>query len=123
MIRSFTAIVLLTLAAGLALAAARVAKPVIAIDKPGRCVEATDVMRRDHMKLLAHQRDRTVREGVRTKPHSLAGCVDCHASAKTASVLGPEGFCQSCHAYAGVQLDCFECHAAKPGTASAGAKR
>ena len=115
----------LSLAAGIAPAAgdARVARPVVTIERPGKCVEATDVMRRDHMKLLMHQRDRTMREGVRTKPHSLAGCVECHASSKTGSVLGPEGFCQSCHAYAGVQLDCFECHASKPGTASAGAKR
>lgn len=124
MIRRFTGIVLLTLAAGLAFAADRVAKPVIAIDKPGRCVEDTALMRRDHMKLLMHQRDRTMREGVRTKPHSLAGCVDCHASAKTGSVLGPQGFCQSCHDYASVRLDCFECHAAKRGMAAAlGAKR
>jgi len=99
---------------GWAAGASRVAKPVVAIEKSGQCVEATDVMRRDHMKFLLHQRDRTMREGVRTKSHSLAGCVECHASVKTGSVLGPEGFCQSCHSYAGVRLDCFECHAAKP---------
>jgi hypothetical protein len=122
-IRRFTAIVLLTLAAGLAVAADRVAKPVIVIDKPGKCVEDTALMRREHMKILMHQRDRTMHEGVRTKPHSLAGCVECHASAKTGSVLGPEGFCQSCHAYAGVQLDCFECHASKRGMAAAGGAR
>jgi hypothetical protein len=103
------AIVSLAWAAG----ASRVAKPVVQVDKPGQCVEATAVMRRDHMKLLMHQRDRTMREGIRTKPHSLAGCVECHASTKTGSVLGAEGFCQSCHAYAGVKLDCFECHASK----------
>jgi hypothetical protein len=39
--------------------------------------------------------------------------VQCHASKTTGSVLGGKGFCQSCHAYAGVTLDCFECHAAK----------
>ena len=26
------------------------------------------------------------------------------------SVLGANGFCASCHAYAAVKLDCFECH-------------
>lgn len=109
-------------AAGVALAAGRTAKPVVLIEKPGQCVEATEIMRRDHMKLLMHQRDRTMREGIRTKPHSLAGCVDCHASRKTGSVLGEQGFCQSCHAYAGVRLDCFECHAAKPGAQAAGTK-
>ena len=119
----FTGVFLLAFAAGLAFAADRVAKPVVVIEKPGRCVEDTALMRRDHMKLLLHQRDRTVREGVRTKSHSLSGCIDCHASAKTGSVLGSEGFCQSCHAYAGVQLDCFECHAAKPARAALGGAR
>ena len=116
--RAASAGMLLAAIASLAWAAgaSRVAKPVVAVERPGRCVEATDVMRRDHMKFLLHQRDRTMREGVRTKTHSLAGCVECHASAKTGSVLGPDGFCQSCHAYAGVRLDCFECHAAKPAT-------
>jgi hypothetical protein len=114
----------LSLAAGFAPAAGeRVPKPVVAIDKPGKCVEPTELMRRDHVKLLLHQRDRTMREGVRTRPHSLAGCVECHASAKTGSVLGENGFCQSCHAYTGVKLDCFECHASKPGAAAVGAQR
>jgi hypothetical protein len=67
-------------------------------------------MRRNHMKMLFHQRDRTMREGVRTTRLSLKGCVDCHASAKTGSVLGEEGFCSSCHAFASVKIDCFECH-------------
>jgi hypothetical protein len=119
---------LVVLAAGASLAVwasvvhARAPKPVVTIERPGQCVEATDVMRRDHMKLLLHQRDRTMREGVRTKPHSLAGCVECHASTKTGSVLGEQGFCESCHRYASVKLDCFECHAAKPERVSAKAK-
>ena len=80
-------------------------------------------MRRNHMELLKHQRDETMRSGIRTAQFSLNGCVQCHASAKTGSVLGPEGFCQSCHSYAGVKLDCFECHASKPGaTRAAGAR-
>ena len=123
MILRFTGVFLLALAAGLAFAADRVAKPVVVIERPGQCVEDTALMRRDHMNFLAHQRDRTVREGVRTKSHSLSGCIDCHASAKTGSVLGAEGFCQSCHAYAGVRLDCFECHAAKPARAALGGVR
>ena len=116
------AALLMVLAAGLALASDRVARPVVAIEKPGECVEATPLMRRDHMKLLLHQRDRTMREGVRTKKHSLAGCVECHAGTKTGSVLGAQGFCESCHSYAGVKLDCFECHASRPERAAARAK-
>jgi len=97
-----------------ALASDRVPKPVINIDKPGRCVEDTETMRREHPDMLRHQRDQTMREGIRTRAHSLKGCVECHASAKTGSVLGEQGFCQSCHAYASVTLDCFGCHASKP---------
>ncbi|HSB23122.1 MAG TPA: hypothetical protein VLE94_08435 [Burkholderiaceae bacterium] len=113
------AALLVVIAAGLSLAYARTDKPVVVIERPGQCVEATEVMRRDHMKFLLHQRERTMREGIRTKAHSLAGCVECHASAKTGSVLGEQGFCESCHRYASVKLDCFECHASKPERVSA----
>lgn len=117
------------IAAGLAHAgdAGRVPKPAIVIDKPGQCVADAATMRREHPEMLKHQRDRTMHEGIRTREHSLKGCVECHASAKTGSVLGERGFCQSCHDYAGVKLDCFECHASRPKTAevkvTAGANR
>lgn len=97
-----------------ALAAGRVPKPVIDIDKPGKCVEDTATMRREHPDMLKHQRDLTMHEGIRTRKHSLKECVECHASAKTGSVLGAKGFCQSCHDYASVRIDCFSCHASKP---------
>ena len=105
----------------LAFAADRVPKPVIDIDKPGKCVEDTATMRREHPDMLKHQRDQTMREGIRTRKHSLKECVGCHASTKTGSVLGEKGFCQSCHDYASVRIDCFSCHASKPKLAS-GAK-
>jgi hypothetical protein len=100
------------LAAVPGLGADRVPKPVITIEQPGRCVEETSLMRRDHADMLKAQRDLTVRDGIRTAKHSLKECVSCHA-AKSGSVLGEKGFCQSCHEYAGVRIDCFECHAAK----------
>lgn len=90
--------------------AGRVPLPVVKIERGDACVAPVAEMRRDHMKMLFHQRDRTMREGVRTTRFSLKNCVECHASAKTGSVLGEEGFCSSCHAYASVKLDCFECH-------------
>ena len=102
----------------LAFAADRVPKPVIDIDKPGKCVEDTATMRRDHPDMLRHQRDLTMHEGIRTRAHSLKECVECHASAKTGSVLGEKGFCQSCHDYASVRIDCFGCHASKSKFAS-----
>ena len=50
----------LTFAAAHATEPGRTPKPSIAIEKPGQCVEATDVMRRDHMKLLKHQDRKSV---------------------------------------------------------------
>ena len=116
------AAVILLIMAGLAAIAvspqASAAPPVIKIERPGQCVEPTAVMRRDHMKLILHQRDQTMVRGIRTTKHSLKNCIDCHASAKTNSVLGKEGFCESCHTYAAVQMDCFECHSPSPRAAT-----
>jgi len=90
--------------------AGRVAVPAVKIEKGEACVAPTAEMRRDHMKMLLHQRDRTLRQGIRESRFSLKNCVDCHASRETGSVLGKDGFCSSCHAYASVSIDCFECH-------------
>lgn len=116
--RAIGAPVILLILAGLAAAVAgpqaSAAPPVIKIEKPGQCVEPTELMRRDHMNLILHQRDQTMLRGIRTNKHSLKNCIDCHASPKTNSVLGKEGFCESCHTYAAVQMDCFECHSPSP---------
>ncbi len=53
--------------------------PSIVKGEGDQCVEPTDVMRRDHMEFLRHQRDDTVHAGIRTKQHSLKGCIECHA--------------------------------------------
>jgi hypothetical protein len=113
--------VLALLLPALAWAAEGVPKPVIDIARPGKCVEDTASMRRDHPEMLKHQRDLTMHDGIRTKKYSLKECVACHAGTKTGSVLGEKGFCESCHNYASVSIDCFRCHAAKP-KAGAGAK-
>ena len=91
------------------------AMPKLDIGKGGKCVGGPKCMRKNHMDVLKHQRDETMRQGIRGGKYSLAACVDCHASKKNNSVLGSnENFCQSCHAYAAVKLDCFECHQANP---------
>jgi hypothetical protein len=97
--------------------------PLPAVETPAgeRCVEDPAFMRRNHMGLLKHQRDKTVHDGVRTVRHSLVNCVECHASRKTGRVTGDGGFCENCHRYASVRLDCFECHADRPAKV-AGAK-
>jgi hypothetical protein len=104
--------------------AGRVPKPVIALAQGEKCVEPTDFMRRNHMKVLMFHRDRTMHQGIRTTQHSLKGCVECHASPKTGAVAGhQDDFCQSCHKYAAVSIDCFECHATRPKQAVAGARK
>jgi len=90
--------------------AAHADAPKFKIERGEACVAPVAEMRRDHMKMLLHQRDRTLREGIRSTRLSLKNCIECHASAKTGSVLGGEGFCSSCHVYASVKIDCFECH-------------
>jgi hypothetical protein len=88
--------------------------PHLDIGRGGQCVEDPKLMRKIHMNLLMHQRDETMHKGIRGQKYSLANCVDCHAGLKTNSVLGSnEAFCQGCHAYAAVKLDCFECHSSK----------
>ena len=102
----------------------RVPKPTVAAAAPGKCVEDTPYMVRNHPRLLEHHRDRTVRDGVRTTQHSLANCVACHASKETGRVTGSkDAFCEGCHRYAAVKLDCFECHADRPRPAVAGGTR
>ncbi len=106
---------------GLSSAHAAAPKPIIEKAAKGeQCVEATDYMRRNHMKVLNHHRDKTVIEGIRTKQHSLKECINCHASEKTGSVAAAkENFCVSCHTYAAVKIDCFDCHSTKPQTSPA----
>ncbi len=88
--------------------------PVLDRARSGPCVEDPQVMRRIHPDLLRHGRDETVHRGIRDRKASLAGCVDCHANAKDGSVLGSDThFCQGCHAYAAVKLDCFGCHSSR----------
>jgi len=82
--------------------------------KGEQCVEPVDVMRRDHMTFLKHQRDETLREGVRGNKYSLNECIACHA-VKSPDVAGGKvrtlkPFCAECHAYAAVSIDCFQCH-------------
>lgn len=93
----------------------RVPQPAIEPARGGQCVEDTAYMRRNHMNLLKHQRDDTLRGGIRTGKNSLKACIECHASKTTGSVnASNNNFCQSCHNYTAVKIDCFECHANKP---------
>lgn len=82
------------------------------------CVEPTEFMRRNHMELIKHQRDETVHKGIRSSKHSLAGCIECHVSYtadETPVPVDAEGqFCNGCHEFAAVNVDCFGCHSSVP---------
>jgi predicted CXXCH cytochrome family protein len=98
--------------------------PVIPRGQGEACVADTAFMRRNHMSLLRHQRDETMRQGIRGNPYSLEACIACHAvagpDAQPLTVDSPQHFCRSCHDYAAVSIDCFQCHASRPETAVAG---
>jgi hypothetical protein len=87
-------------------------KPSLTIGTQAKeCVLPAEEMRATHMKLLDEWRDRVVRDdermthasGGRTFRMSLTGtCLGCHTQKAE--------FCDRCHGYAAVDLDCFGCH-------------
>lgn len=80
--------------------------------------EGNEFMRVNHMDLLRHDRDLTMRQGIRDTNYSLAECVTCHAvngpDAKPVTIKSEEHFCRTCHEYAAVKIDCFQCHNSVP---------
>jgi len=88
-------------------------------EKAEECVAPVEDIRRNHMVYLNEHRDATVLDGIRTKKHSLNECINCHVSTTKADgealhYPDQEHFCASCHTYAGVKIDCFQCHADRP---------
>lgn len=87
-------------------------------DESLKCIQPEDEMRRNHMNYILHQRDITMHEGIRTETDSLAKCIDCHVEpnekGEIAGIESDEHFCNACHQYASVQIDCFQCHADRP---------
>jgi predicted CXXCH cytochrome family protein len=127
-VRSTATLMALLMAAGLALASSAAASEPAWLPKPARgrgdkCVADTAWMRRNHMTALMHHRDESVHEGIRTKKFNLDGCIDCHAvkgtDGKPVTVASPKHFCRTCHDYAAVSIDCFECHASRPAATAA----
>ena len=82
------------------------------------CVEPVEVMRKKHFDFVLDHRDKTVIDGIRTKKHSLIECIECHITANAqgdyARYSQETHFCASCHQYAAVTIDCFQCHADRP---------
>ncbi len=123
-VRQIRTIATLLLAAALVLSAATARAdnadwlPKPARGKGEKCVADTEWMRRNHMTALMHQRDATVHEGIHTGRFSLERCIECHAvngaDGQPVTIANPKHFCRTCHDYAAVQIDCFDCHASRP---------
>ncbi len=101
-------------------------QPVLDLPKAVRgesCVAPVEEMRRRHMEMLFHQRDETMYFAVRDTEHSLIGCISCHAQKDAAGqfipINAPGQFCEQCHSYTAVKIDCFQCHAATPANMTA----
>lgn len=126
MLRKLRALALLAVAfAGVPLSAqGETPKPVVPeatarFSETQGCVEPTPEMRKNHMKMMLHKRDQTMHEGIRTEQYSLDECINCHvpeqgAEGQPVRADSKEHFCNSCHSYAGVDIDCFQCHADRP---------
>ncbi|MCL4464935.1 MAG: sulfate reduction electron transfer complex DsrMKJOP subunit DsrJ [Chloroflexi bacterium] len=77
-----------------------------------QCVESKDWMRDNHMQLLVQWREDVVRNNDRTytsftynkqyKKSLTNTCLKCHDN--------KQDFCDSCHTYAGVSPNCWDCH-------------
>lgn len=81
--------------------------------------KSLSVIRKMHPEILNHKRDKTSRQGVRTKENSLKGCVHCHSSKDTETgqyypINTQDQFCATCHQKVSVSVDCFGCHRTTP---------
>ncbi len=90
--------------------------------KERKCVEDTQFMRANHMRLLVEWREAVVRDGLREYT-GLGGkkfnaslsntCLECHSNKAQ--------FCDQCHNYVAVTPNCWGCHV-EPGKKLAEAK-
>ncbi len=80
--------------------------------------EGNEFWRINHMDLLNHDRDQTMRLGDRDTNASLKECVACHAvddeAGEPVGYESEEFICRVCHDYVAVKIDCFTCHQSKP---------
>ena len=87
--------------------------------------EGNAYWRRNHMRLMKHDRDLTMRSGDRTIGASLKACFECHSTKASdgayVTYQDEAHFCRSCHDYAAVKVDCFTCHRSTPDSPGEGA--
>lgn len=87
--------------------------------------EGNEYWRRNHMDLMRHDRNLTMRDGDRDIGASLKSCFDCHAATDSAGTIvtyeSDQHFCRACHDYVAVKVDCFMCHRSTPDGVDEGA--
>ncbi len=80
--------------------------------------EGNEYWRRNHMELMRHDRDLTLRQGTRDIGASLNGCFDCHTTKDASGIVltyqSEKHFCRACHDFVAVKVDCFMCHRSTP---------
>jgi hypothetical protein len=81
--------------------------------------EGNEYMRKYHMELMKHDRDITMRDGVRDIDASLKECFDCHTvtderTGDPVTYKDERHFCRTCHDFVAVKVDCFMCHRSTP---------
>jgi len=80
--------------------------------------EGNAYMRRWHMQMMRHDRDVTMYQGVRPVDASLNACFECHTvrdyAGTPVTVADERHFCRTCHDFAAVKVDCFDCHRSTP---------
>ena len=88
--------------------------PVINSLDSSSCVEDVEFMRAQHMSMLNEWRTDAVRSGITEYTNSRGqifevslenGCLNCHSNRVE--------FCDTCHTYAAVDPDCWNCHDAE----------
>lgn len=88
--------------------------PVIARAQGDSCVDDPEFLRRYHMTVLKREHDKAQLTGMPGEKYSLKECVTCHAvrdsDGSIVTADSPQHFCRTCHDYAAVEIDCFDCH-------------
>jgi len=88
--------------------------PVIARAQGDSCVDDPEFLRRYHMTVLKREHDKAQLTGLPGEKYSLKECVTCHAvngsDGRIVTADSPQHFCRTCHDYAAVEIDCFDCH-------------
>ncbi|EIJ41168.1 hypothetical protein BegalDRAFT_0246 [Beggiatoa alba B18LD] len=81
------------------------------------CVEPIETIRRQHGDALKY-RHRLANKGIYTSGYRFIDCINCHITPTATGQYpikdSPQHFCNACHTYVAVQIDCFNCHASTP---------